>query len=139
MKDSGPDIGRSFVLIKIGSKKLSTAYARFKVEILLGRRLRKDEVVHHIDKDVTNDRIENLQVLDHNRHAGLSRKLQPIGIVCQVCGKPFVLEGTRLSNMLGNHKRRPCKGPFCSRVCTGYASHFIDKYVEIKMLVARQY
>ncbi len=35
----------------------------------LGRRLKPDEVVHHIDEDKQNNRIENLQVMTRAEHA----------------------------------------------------------------------
>lgn len=43
---------------------------RYKVECQLGRKLDCNEVVHHIDGDMTNDELSNLEVIsraDHNR------------------------------------------------------------------------
>lgn len=42
---------------------------RLIMEKHLGRTLRREEVVHHINGDVTDDRIENLQLLTQSEHA----------------------------------------------------------------------
>jgi hypothetical protein len=39
----------------------------------LGRLLGPDEVVHHINEDPTDDRIENLRIVDRREHAALHR------------------------------------------------------------------
>lgn len=55
--------GRSYVgLRKDGIWKMRTL-ARFNMEINLGRELKYEEQVDHIDEDKTNDNIENLQIL----------------------------------------------------------------------------
>ena len=42
---------------------------RFLVECAIGRKLGRDEVVHHIDGNKTNDSLENLEVLTSYQHA----------------------------------------------------------------------
>lgn len=37
----------------------------------IGRRLEKDECVHHIDRDRTNNKLENLRLLTHSEHSAL--------------------------------------------------------------------
>jgi hypothetical protein len=59
-------------------------YARHVVEQHLGRRLESTEIVHHINGDPMDDRLENLQVVSRAEHAaihgaGISRKGQGVG------------------------------------------------------------
>jgi len=44
---------------------------RHVMEQHLGRKLTEKEVVHHINRDETDNRIENLQVMDSKEHASL--------------------------------------------------------------------
>ncbi|GEM_PF-3007992 len=41
---------------------------RFEMEKYLGRELEKDEIVHHIDGNSFNNKIENLELMLHNKH-----------------------------------------------------------------------
>lgn len=45
-------------------------------ENVLGRKLHKDEVVHHIDENVTNNKLTNLMVLDRKTHSKLHSYLR---------------------------------------------------------------
>lgn len=40
----------------------------------LGRKLKQNEIVHHIDGDNTNNDISNLQVMSQSEHINLHRK-----------------------------------------------------------------
>lgn len=48
-------------------------YYRALMEAHLGRKLGRDEVVHHINEDPSDDRIENLQVMTNAEHTALHR------------------------------------------------------------------
>lgn len=48
-------------------------YYRAVVEAHLGRDLRPDEVVHHLNGDHTDDRLENLQVVTRAQHIAIHR------------------------------------------------------------------
>lgn len=48
-------------------------YYRGVMEAHLGRELRDDEIVHHVNGDPSDDRIENLQVVTRSEHIGLHR------------------------------------------------------------------
>lgn len=49
-------------------------YARLLVEESLGRTLTRDEVVHHIDGDPSNDVLSNLEVMTRSEHASIHKK-----------------------------------------------------------------
>lgn len=58
------DEGRKLVIfVKNGKSVKGTPYARYLMAVKLGRFLRSDEQVDHIDNDKTNDSIDNLQIL----------------------------------------------------------------------------
>jgi len=43
-------------------------YSRYVMEQYLGRKLKLNEMVHHINENVTDDRIENLQLMTKAKH-----------------------------------------------------------------------
>lgn len=61
--------GRCYVRCRGGRTK--TAFSRIVVEGMLGRELRPDEHVHHVNGDKTDDRAENLQVISISEHTRL--------------------------------------------------------------------
>ena len=61
----------------IGRDGSRNAYYRIVAGNALGRKLRRGEVVHHINGDSSDDRLENLMVL----HDGEHRALHQIGNV----------------------------------------------------------
>ena len=63
--------GRAFIVCRDGTLLL---YYRGLVEAHLRRELTPSEVVHHINGDSTDDRIENLQVLTQSEHINLHRQ-----------------------------------------------------------------
>ena len=58
--------GKSY--ISINNKTGKGKQHRLIMEEYLGRKLTKDEVVHHINEDKQDNRIENLQVMDKKEH-----------------------------------------------------------------------
>lgn len=82
----------------------------------IGRKLREDEVVHHINEIKTDNRKENLQVISKSRHSTHHGYLKRTGkyINCVVCGKSFYRKPSQV-------KRARC----CSLYCVG-------KYTKMK-------
>jgi hypothetical protein len=61
---------RRFVVLYFENlSKISTAYSRIILEANIGRRLVGDETCDHIDGDVQNDSIENLQILTFSENS----------------------------------------------------------------------
>lgn len=114
-----PD-GRKFMSILRGGKrnhKTSTLYSRWLMEQHLGRILDDNlETVDHIDRDYTNDSLDNLRVISRAQHAKEdNRRVKDIKIVCIWCG----IEAFKSPNDLrGNAKQRKA-GPFCGKSCAG--------------------
>lgn len=63
--------GRMYITCRDGSE---VAYYRALVEAEIGRHLRTDEVVHHLNGDPTDDRIENLALTTPADHIEMHRE-----------------------------------------------------------------
>jgi hypothetical protein len=73
------------------------------------------EVIHHINGDHTDNRIENLTVLTHAEHGRLHNKVKPlVSFRCGTCGRT---RGLR-ANVYRFRKRQSVSGRlYCSRAC----------------------
>lgn len=84
---------------------------RLVAERMIGRRLRASEDVHHINGDRSDNRPENLEVLDHGTHSRLHRETGRWAVAyarCRRCGTteiPHVARG--LCQSCYDTERRP--------------------------------
>lgn len=109
----------------LNHKRHATTYARFLMEQHLGRELTKDEDVHHIDGDKTNDTIENLEIIskkEHNKHhAEERRKYYDTEEICYICGNPIEVSAKSHYNKASKNKIRDISSNkyFCCKKCAG--------------------
>lgn len=114
--------GRTRVYLKDSKRVIS--YPRFLMEQKLGRVLRSNEQVHHIDGDPLNNDLDNLEVKllgAHQREHNPS-KYEDRVIVCAYCGKSFTwtAKQQRTHNANVHRKDRPRSDKvFCSKHCSG--------------------
>lgn len=110
---------------------------RVVMENLLGRKLDEDEVVHHINENKQDNRIENLQIMSRSEHTHdhLSGTTDTKTINCYCCGKELIKE-TRLI------KYRDKTGQtkfYCSHACSAIAnSTYFEKYGNISELIKEE-
>lgn len=90
--------------------------ARIVAATMLGRELRSDEIVHHIDENPNNDAPENLQVVtraEHNRlhHPGVDIPQA----VCHGCGAQFATNARQRRWLRADLDARVFCSPGCYR------------------------
>lgn len=85
---------------KVNGKKVDTH--RYIMEEYLGRKLSKDEVVHHIDGNKRNNSIENLEVLTRAEHSRIHTKGRAVSeetknkIKEALTGRPNLVDSKRV-------------------------------------------
>jgi hypothetical protein len=115
------------IIFNDGSRKV-VSYPRYLLENHIGRILNLNETVHHIDEDITNNNISNLEILNREEHSKLhAKKLISQKFICEVCNTEFELVGRKLHDAAINRVRGKV-GPFCGRSCAGKASHNTEQY-----------
>lgn len=78
------------------SAKRSLPSHRILLERVLGRKLKSDEVVHHINQDPIDNRLENLQLLSASEHLAIHIPAKyPEIKICASCGKSFRPNNTK--------------------------------------------
>jgi len=103
-------------------ERTGTTYARHLMQEYLGRKLAKNEHVHHRNGDITDDRLENLEVLSQKDHEKWHHP--DVKVVCKWCGTPFVKTAKQMSGYRKNVRRGGGKGHFCSRSCVGQYANY---------------
>ena len=112
--------GRTRVVIKNDDGTMSSkSYPRILMEEKLGRPLEPNEDVHHIDGNKENNLLDNLEIVKHGEHqrSHTPRKYFNTLMVCEVCGKSFVMSSKKLSNYIRDLRRGRRRGITCSKHC----------------------
>lgn len=101
------------------ANKLGYVFAhRVIMENHLGRLLKDNEVVHHIDHNKHNNDISNLRLMDYREHVRLhssERGMEMCVFKCPVCSKEFEMPWNK-SKLV----RQKSTGQCCSRKCGCY-------------------
>lgn len=106
------------ILVHPNGYKQTISYPKYLIEVHLGRYLKENETVDHIDGDFLNNNIENLQILGRRKHCyNDAKRNQDVKVNCKYCGKEFTIKGSTLH--CRNRKDRHQSGYFCSRRCSG--------------------
>ena len=92
-----------FVRDEYGNHRLEH---RVVVEKHIGRKLKRNEHIHHINGDKKDNRIENLCIMSPQEHVDLHKTKHPKSKLCKVCGKEF--------NPPVKHRKR---NTICSEEC----------------------
>lgn len=103
--------------------RISVNYARYLMEIHLGRFLSLVEHVHHKDGNPLNDVLDNLELISPAKHNTLHFKKYhkftiPLEMSCACCGKMIYMSVEKLNLMAIQFTKRKIHGPFCSGKCS---------------------
>ena len=91
---------------------------RIIMENHLGRLLNTDEVVHHLNHNKKDNRLENLQILSNKEHSkihGFEQGIVVCKLKCPQCGRIFMKQ-KRQTHLV---KKSILNCTFCSRMCNG--------------------
>ena len=110
------------LIVNSDGTKINKSYPRLLVENKLGRPLKPDEDVHHIDGDPRNNDISNLSIKYHGEHQREhSMKYFDKEIICDNCGKRFLWTAKQQCQWVSNSQRPKNKGKtrhhFCCKHC----------------------
>jgi endogenous inhibitor of DNA gyrase (YacG/DUF329 family) len=115
---------RKIVVLRLADGNLTTkSYARFLYEQKNGEIGDINLTVDHIDEDVTNDILENFDLLTRADNIRKSAKqAEMYSGVCPICNTEFQKP---MRAVRGNWKKGKA-GPFCSRQCAGFRNKEIQ-------------
>ncbi len=121
------DNRKHVILIWPDGRKQTVSYPKYLTEIRLGRYLKPNETIDHIDGDFTNNDQTNIQILDRSEHVTNDvRRCKSQKFICPTCSIEFVLSDRKLHDAIQNRKQKQSVGPFCSRSCAGKYGKYVQ-------------
>jgi hypothetical protein len=90
--------------VKVGGK--TRQLSRHLMELHLGRRLERSELVHHKNHDKLDDRLDNYELTNAKAHSQHHNQKHPLTKPCAVCGETFT-----------PHPTKRARAVTCSRAC----------------------
>ena len=119
---SKDDNRKRCVVVDDNGNHTSISYPRILMAQKLGRPLKPNEDVHHIDEDVTNNDISNLEVRIHGEHQKEhSTKYVDTTETCMICGCKFTMKGAKWARFYVDLTRGRKRILTCSKSCAGKA------------------
>ncbi len=113
------------VLVFEDGSKYTVLNSRYTMMKHYNRFLSPDEDVHHINGDITDDSLQNLEIINNKKHTkNHQTKYKDIDVICVNCKVTFTMSTQQVSDFINNFKRKESVGPCCSRKCAGYISHY---------------
>lgn len=107
------------------------------MEEYIGRELTKKEVVHHINGNSEDNRIENLKVMlvdEHNKFEASKKIVTRLLFYCHTCGVQIKLR----PKYYKRKKEKGVKNFFCSKSCLGKSSQNLFKPLDIDNLIKEE-
>ena len=101
-----PDIATPYRRVSCGYIGTFRDEHRDIIERTIGRRLERNEYVHHINGDTKDNRLENLQIVSALEHNRIHLQKYPISKTCVICAATFI-----------PHKTKRKRQQTCSRDC----------------------
>lgn len=124
--------GRLIAYVKNEDRRCLRSYPRVIMENKLGRYLRDDEDVHHIDGDKSNNSEDNFAIVrrgEHQRFHSTKNHYHDTMATCQSCGQTFIWTANRQNRYYRDLRLGIPRWITCSKSCSSRIGRYnqLDK------------